>query len=459
MRRLCIVLMLVVAMISSAAPVRPYTLQFTDSSSKAQIKWPTNTVNIAFSTSLNAPPVNVKAGSDVTGALRRALASWAEAADIEFIESWSKEQSISAAGGGGDGVSLISIASTQENTAPFIGAGSEMSGRTRVFFTRSGGIIEADIVINPYQQFSTDGTPGTYDLEATFVHEIGHLLGLEHSSAVGATMQPRQGKNGIYSLPAFTPRTLAEDDRAGARAIYGVRPEVARARGSVTGTVSYHNGAPAFGANVWAEEEATGRIVASSITLANGLYRLENLLPGRYQLRVEALDGPVLAAEIASQRGAYAGLSSLSQTSFRTEELGIINIKAERALRLNAQLSEKPSELNPALIGFNGQLSTLAVPLAQGRVYTIYVGGGGLNLKQLAADGISITSPYLSVNPSSITQQQFGSNLSVISFDVMVNENTPAGDYSVRLLSGTGEVAYIVGGLTVEAAGSATTSQ
>ena len=459
MRRLSIVLVLIVAMISSAAPVRPYTLQFTDSSSKTQIKWPTNTVNVAFSTSLSTPPANVKAGSDVTGALRRALASWSEAADIDFLESWSKEQSISAAGSSGDGVSLITIASTPENTAPFVGAGSEMSGRTRVFFTRSGSIVEADIVINPYQLYSTDGTPGTYDLEATFVHEIGHLLGLEHSSTVGATMQPRQGKNGIYSLPAFTPRTLAEDDRAGARAIYGVRAEVAGGRGSVTGAVSYHNGAPAFGANVWAEEEATGRIVASSITLANGIYRLENLLPGRYQLRVEALDGPVLAAEIASQRGAYAGLTSLSQLSFRTEEMGRVNVTAERTVRLNAQLSEKPAQLNPALIGLNGQLSTLAVPLAPGRIYTIYVGGSGLHLKQLAEGGVSFTSPYLNVNPSSVAQQQFGSNLTVISFEVMVSENAPAGDYSIRLLSEAGEVAYIVGGLTVDVAGSAATPQ
>lgn len=451
MRRLFIVLVLVAAMISSAAPVWPYTLQFTDASSKAQIKWPAHTINVAFSTSLNSPPANVKAGSDVVGALRRALASWSEAADIEFTESWSKEQSISAAGSSGDGVSLITIASTPENIAPFVGAGSEMSGRTRVFFTRTGGIIEADIVLNPYQQFSTDGTSGTYDLEATFVHEIGHLLGLEHSSSVGATMQPRQGKNGIYSLPAFTPRSLAEDDRAGARAIYGVRPETAKARGSVAGIITTHTGAPVFGANVWAEEIATGRISATSITLLNGSYRLENLLPGRYRLMVEALDGPVLAAEIASQRGAYAGLASSVLASFRTEEIGHINIRAERALSVSAQLSDKSSQLNPRLIGFNGQLSTLAVPLMQGRVYTLYVGGEGLNLKQLAEDGVAILSPYLTVNPSSIAQQQFGANLSVLSFDVMVSENAPAGDYSLRLESTSGEVAYIVGGLTVDA--------
>ncbi len=450
MRRLCLTLALLTAMISTAASVRSYTLQFVDTSSRTQIKWPTNTINVAFSTSLNAPPSNVKAGSDVVGALRRALASWSEAADIDFVESWSKEQSLSASGSKGDGVSLITIAATQENTLPFGGGGDDMAGRTRIFFNRSGSITEADIVLNPSQQFSTDGTIGTFDLEATFVHEIGHLLGLEHSGAVGATMQPRQGKNGIYSLPAFTPRTLADDDRAGVRATYGVRADSAQPRGSVTGTISLSSGTPAFGASVWAEEESTGRVAASCITLLNGTYRLENLRPGRYLIRVEALDGPVLAAEIASQRGAYSGLASLSPATFRTEEVGQVNVQVERVAKLNGQLSARSVQINPTLIGFNGQLSTLAVPLTPGRLVTVYVGGDGLNLKQLAPDGVSVTSPFLLISPGSIAQQQFGAGLSVISFDVMVSEDAPAGDYSVRLQSSTGEVAFIAGGLTID---------
>ncbi|MBV9209763.1 MAG: matrixin family metalloprotease [Acidobacteria bacterium] len=451
MRRPSALLLLVAVIFWSAASVRPYSLQFTDASGRAQIKWPTHTINIAFSSSLSASQANVKAGSDVVGALRRALASWSEAADVEFVETSSKEQSISASGTSGDGISLITIAATQENVAPFVGAASEMSGRTRVFFTKSGSITEADIVLNPYQQFSTDGTPGTYDLEATFMHEIGHLLGLEHSSVVGATMQPRQGKNGIYSLPAFTGRTLSPDDLAGVRAIYGMRPELATARGSVTGTISYRNGSPVFGANVWAEEAQTGRLAGSSVTLSNGAYQIENLLPGRYYLKVEPLDGPVFAAEIASQRGAYAGLASSQLVPFRTEEIGQVNIAADRSSRLNAQLSDKQAQLNPTFIGYNGQLSTLAVPLAPGRTYTIYLGGDGLNLKQLAEGGVTTTSPYLSVNQATIAQQQFGANLSVISFDVTVNENAPAGDYSLRVQALNGEVAYLSGGLTVDA--------
>lgn len=442
--------MLLATLILSSARVQTYTLQYTDAAIKTQIKWQGHKIYLTLSSSLYAPPANIKAGSDVVGALHRALASWSEATDIEFVESWSKEQSISAAGSKGDGISLITMAGTAENAAPFLGASSDMSGRTRVFFTKTGNITEADIVLNPYQQFSTDGTFGTYDIEATFVHELGHLLGLEHSSVVGATMQPRQGRNGIYSLPTFGPRTLSQDDVAGACAIYGQRPETATSRGSVVGTVSYRSGAPVFGANVWAEEATTGTLAASSVTLANGTYQIDNLVPGKYYVRVEALDGLVLTSEIASQRGAYAGLVSNFVSPFQTLEIGRINVVGEQTVRLNAELSDSTAHLKTTLVGFNGQLSTLAVPLAPGRNYTIYVGGDGVVLKQLAAGGVAVTSRYLNVNQTSLVQQQFGAGLTVISFDVFVNEDAPEGDYSIRLKSQSGEVAYIVGGLTVD---------
>jgi uncharacterized protein (TIGR03437 family) len=449
MRQLVTAFVLAVAMILSAVPVRPYTLQFTDTSNSAQIKWPTNTINISLSTSLAQPPANIKTGSDVQGAVRRALAHWSEAANINFVESSSTVKSISPAGGSGDGISLITVAHTPENLAPFSGASSEMSGRTRVFFTRKGSITEADIVLNPTQQFSTDGTLGTYDLEATFTHEIGHLLGLEHSGIIGSTMQPRQGKNGIYSLSAWTPRTLSEDDRAGVRALYGMRPGANR-RGAIAGTISYNAGAPAFGANVWVEEATTGRVSASNITLTTGAYRIEGLLPGNYRVMVEPLNGSVFASEIASQRGAYAGLTANQPASFRTEEIGQVSVNAGATLTLNAQLPIDAPLLNPSLVGLNGQLSTIAVPLSRGRTYTVYVGGEGVNLNQIPNTGISVASPFIAVNPTSVMQQQFGTGIPVISFEISVSPGAPPGDYSLRLQSNTGEVAYLVGSLNVE---------
>lgn len=454
MRRLSTAFCLTMTMVLATVSAHPYTLQFTDASGLIQIKWPTHTIRIALSNSLAMPQSNIKPGSDVIGAARRALAHWAEAANIRFVESLSNVQSISAQGTRGDGLSLITVAHTPENAAPFAGEDSEMAGRTRVFSTIGGSITEADVALNPGQLFSSDGTPGTYDLEATFTHEIGHLLGLEHSAVLGATMQPRQARNGIYKLASLSPRTLSDDDRAGAQAIYGVRAG-AKERGTIAGIISFTNGDPVFGANIFAEEATTGRVVASNITLANGAYRIESLPPGNYRVIAQSLNGVVSAAEIASPRGAYAGLALYTQLPFRTEEIGAVSVKPDSVAALNAQLSGSPALIVPTFIGTNGELSSVAVPLVPGSTYKILVGGAGLNATQFANTGITTTSPFIVVDPSSIENVEFGNGLSVISFNVTVSADARAedlaGDYSLRLQSLTGEVAYVAGGLTVEA--------
>ncbi len=189
-----------------------------------QIKWPKRTIEVSLSTSLLAPGANIKPGSDVIGAARRGLARWSSMTNINFVVNWSAATSVSPAASG-DGVNLITIANTFENEAF---NEDSTTGRTRVFFnSETGTIAEADISINPRpkseegadMQFSTDGTPGTYDLEATFTHEVGHLLGLDHSSVLASTMQSRQGFNGTFGLPALTERTLSEDDRQRVRSL------------------------------------------------------------------------------------------------------------------------------------------------------------------------------------------------------------------------------------------------
>jgi hypothetical protein len=457
MRRQATALLLLFAIIfAGVIPARPYTFQFTDSSASTQIKWPGNTITIAFSTSLNSPPASIKAGSDTVGAARRALAHWAEAANIQFIETTSSAQSISPQTGG-DGISLITVADTPENSALFSG---ERTGRTRVFFDpTTGGITEADIVINPHPlnsqgqpvQFSTDGSNGTYDLEATLTHELGHLLGLEHSGVIGATMQPLQGTNGIYSLPALTARTLSEDDRAGARTLYGPRTFT----GAISGTVSYPGGAPAYGAHVWAEETTTGRVIAGNVSFSNGTYRIESLPAGQYRIVAEYLDGPILASQIASSRGAYTNIAN--SAPFRTTEVqGQVSV-GSGTTPVNIALGSGAPALNPRLLGTNAQLSTVPVPIEAGRSYTLYVGGEGVD--QIPGSGISITSPYMTVNPASLIHQQFGTAFPIISFDVAVSASAPAGDYSIRLQSNAGEVAYLSGGLTIEANGSTVAGQ
>ena len=239
------------------------------------------------------------------------------------------------------------------------------TGRTRVFFnSETGAIAEADISINPRPkseagadlQFSTDGTPGTYDLEATFTHELGHLLGLDHSAVLASTMQSRQAFNGTFGLPALTERTLSEEDRQRVRSLYGPKQRLGRIEGRLIDNRAPNTFVPLEGINVWAENVSTGRVVASGVTDADGSYRLDGLMSGQYRV-------------VASPR--EDSLSSASLPRLRSFEVsGQVAVKTDLATTVNYNLVPPHTSLptlNPRMIGLNGELSTVPLPLEAGQ--------------------------------------------------------------------------------------------
>lgn len=401
-----------------------YTVYSVERSLFSRLRWEKNVIPVTVSSSL-VKNLNIKSESDVLGAIRRSFEVWEKAADIEFRVTWSEKQSVSPPGKTGDGVSLITVAQTPENLLLFSGDTGETAARTRTFFNRRGIITESDIVLNPFAQFSTDGTAGMFDLEATLTHEIGHLLGLEHSSVIGATMFEHQGKNGIYSLPNFSPRTLAEDDVSRIRALYGVKTADENCCGSISGKLSFSTGKSAEGFQVWAEDVASGRVLTGILTGADGSFHLEGLPVGKYR--------------VFAQERLKKGFSAVL--------LGDFAVEKDKNIQINERISLKRKNFDFQYIGFNGQISELAVPVNSGKAYQIFVAGKNLDFNQLK---VKFSSPYFSVTPNSFTKHNYGPDLSVFSFEIKVTENAQVGEYSFSLESKNGASDYAVGSVIVE---------
>lgn len=445
------------AMLACVVSSQPSSFDLPAAPQERPIRWPTKSIQISLSTSLSSPSPAIKPDSDVLGAVERALASWSRVADVTFIKASSTVQSVSPMTGG-DGVNLITIAGTTENLALF-GEGNT-TARTRVFYDQdTGEITEADIVINPYPysakgaalQFSTDATPGTYDLESTLAHEVGHLLGLSHSQVIGATMQASQALNGTYDLPATSERTLSEADQAAVRSLYGGGGKVGSVEGRIQNNIE-GNLLPAAAAHVWIEDVNTGRVMASGLTSISGRFSLNSVPPGNYRAMLEYLDGPVneLAALTAASDSKPAG----RQRAFRSVEIGSrLRVAADKTTPLSYVLvppQNSPPALVPRFIGINGDLSTVPVPVAAGKRITLYVGGEGVD--QIPGGGLVLNSPFITVDAASLAPQQFYNSTPVISFDVSIAPNAPPGDYSIRLQSNSGETAYLVGGIRINPA-------
>lgn len=401
--------------------------QYSQEKNSVKLHWKPGTIPISISSSLTQPNLKINPNSDVLGAVRRSLQSWEKVTNISFEEVESEKQSVSPSGNFGDGISLITIASTTENLLMFSGDAENVSAITRVFFNKKGVITEADIVLNPYQQFSTDGSNGTFDLESTLTHEIGHLLGLEHSSVLGATMHESNGKNGVFNLESFDTRTLSETDISAIRAVYGVKTDEENCCGEINGKISMSDGKPAKNYQVWAEELNTGKVNAEFNTAEDGSFYFEALPIGKYRVLAQ---------------------NQTKAKSFKVaEEIGIAEIGKGKSVTLTKKLNHSAINFEVQFVGFHGQLSEKSVSVNAGKSYTIYVGGKNINIKDYK---IGLSSPLMSVTPNSEFEHDFGEDISVLSFEVNIKPEAGLGEYNIFLESENGLKSYILGGLTIE---------
>jgi hypothetical protein len=203
------------------------------------------------------------------------------------------------------------------------------------------------------------------------------------------------------------------------------------------------------GAHVWIEDLNSGRVVASALADNRGDFSIGCVPPGDYRAMVEYSEA--LVAEQPAR-----GRSNGRSKQFRSIEINSgFRVTEDRTSVINYVLvppHNSPRSLQARFLGANGELSTVALVVTAGSKLTVFIEGPAVD--QVPSSGFVISSPSITIDASSLTLQQTRGSAPVVSFELMVAENVAPGDYTIRLQSNSGELAYLVGAITVEPAAS-----
>lgn len=197
-------------------------------------------------------------------------------------------------------------------------------------------IADVDILLNGEQwtwftDHRQEGSNAKF-VESTVLHEIGHFIGLEHSTAGGTTMYWRGGE-GIDSQAG-----LHADERAAAQHLYPAsNPDLPTAE--ISGRV-LRDGSSVFGASVLLVRR--GSVIQASVTDADGHYLFPKVPAGEYEVRAEPLDPP--SATRSLMKGANVSTSlnldfSNAETDFRPAVANSFLLEEAERKTLDIQVS------------------------------------------------------------------------------------------------------------------------
>lgn len=284
-------------------------------------------------------------------AVNRAFSDWTSVPNsaISF-----RSAGVVSAPAGKDGINSVSLKDGLFANSGFI-------AYTTTWFDDSGRITEADIEVDP-----TAVKNG--DMETLVEHEVGHLLGLDHSAVLSSVMYPYIEDDAKTNLDG--------DDSNAISTIYPAR-DFNGATAAIHGNVAGSSG-PLFGAQVVAVD-ANGAPAATGLSDREGNYEIR-VPAGSYSLYVEPLDGPVGPQNLS---GVWR---DGSDQGFRTEFL--VNRKVTVA---GGQVSDEidlrgdgPATLNPRWIGVvtdgkkEVKLNSTVASVRAGQTVTLAVGGDGI---------------------------------------------------------------------------------
>jgi Matrixin len=196
-----------------------------------ELFWPDACVTYAVHSS--GSPLRGISAYDLDQAMRMAFSTWL---GTECPEGGTPSIGVIALGGascdevefnppemGRAGAPNANIVMFRDDAWPYPGERFVIARTSVTFDPNTGAIFDADIEINSFDNdFSTTDEPTATDLQAVLTHEVGHFLGLDHSTFLNATMQAN------YDSSSLGARTLSSDDIAGICSIYSPLAEGAQ---------------------------------------------------------------------------------------------------------------------------------------------------------------------------------------------------------------------------------------
>ncbi len=317
---------------------------------------------------------------------------------------------------------------------------------TFLFSNPAGELVDTDIVFNPELPFSTTLQPGTFDIQATLTHELGHALGLDHSGIVSATMFA------ITTRAANRGATLTQDDAAFVQEVYPAAGG-GDSQGELVGSIRRPSGVGVPGSFVVAVDSDTNTMLGS-ISEPDGRYRIGPLPPGRYLVYAEPLDGPAETAQLGPSRQSVA---SAFRTGFaggrRTPDR--IPIIAGAGRRADVIVEDGPPSLN---IGGGGtapmgaRVQTLiGGAVRPGGRYEMEVFGEGLDQPEVTEASLSFLGSGIAVVPDSLDKGTIrfeDEALPLLRFQIEVPADTPPGLASLSIATSS-EIAVFTGGVEI----------
>jgi hypothetical protein len=264
-----------------------------------------------------------------------------------------------------DGVVNTKPGKDGQNSVTFVDdlfKGQNFLALTTNWYDNTGHLTEADIQIDP------SVVPGRFNLQLLVEHEVGHVLGLDHSAVLSSVMYPFVGHGGMASLDS--------DDTVAISNLYPrVVPNTISA--TLSGRVSGDSGG-IYAAQVVAMSD-NGEPVATGLTNQQGDFEIDGVPPGTYRLYAEPLDGPV---EVRNLSGIW---QTAKTYSFPTAFFGGAPLRVQAGRVYGNLILNTPgtTKLNPKYIGGfspgTNDIALDAIPLVltAGQNISIAIGGDG----------------------------------------------------------------------------------